>query len=87
MKTLFDEVGFKNVTETTINGKLNCKTVEVYWNLMTEVAAPFVSALSKADDAMRNKIKDEVYSVVLNKFPDGEVFIDSSALVISGEKG
>ena len=86
MKTLFEEVGFKNVTETTIKGKLNCKTVEVYWNLMTEVAAPFVSALSKADDAMRNKIKDEVYSVVLNKFPDGEVFIDSSALVISGEK-
>ena len=54
--------------------------------MMTEVAAPFVSALSKADDAMKAKIKNEVFELVNQKFPDGNVVIDSSALIISGSK-
>ena len=53
---------------------------------MTEVGAPIVAALSKADDAMKEKIKGEVYQVVNEKFPDGNVVIDSSALIIYGEK-
>ena len=53
---------------------------------MTEVGAPIVAALSKADDAMKEKIKREVYQVVNEKFPDGNVVIDSSALIIYGEK-
>lgn len=53
---------------------------------MTEVGAPIVAALSKADDAMKEKIKREVYQIVNEKFPDGNVVIDSSALIIYGEK-
>ena len=53
---------------------------------MTEIGAPIVAALSKADDAMKEKIKKEAYGVVNQKYPDGNVQIDSSALIIGGEK-
>lgn len=86
LQGLFQQAGFKNTSEKVVIGKLNCKTADVYWNMMTEVAAPFVAALSQADDAMKEKIKSEVYQALAEKYPDGNVIIDSSALVIYGEK-
>ncbi|MBP6759911.1 MAG: class I SAM-dependent methyltransferase [Flavobacterium sp.] len=86
LQGLFQQAGFKNTSEKEVAGKLNSKTADVYWNMMTEVAAPFVAALSQADDAMKEKIKSEVYQALAEKYPDGNVTIDSSALVIYGEK-
>ncbi len=83
---LFLRAGLKNISQKEITGKLNCKTTDTYWNMMTEIGAPIVAALSKADDAVKEKIKMEVYLAVNQKFPDGNVRIDSSALVIYGEK-
>jgi ubiquinone/menaquinone biosynthesis C-methylase UbiE len=83
---LFAEAGLKNIAQKEVSGKLNCKTADVYWNMMTEIAAPIVAALSKADDAMKEKIKREVYQAINQKYPEGDVVIDSSALVIYGEK-
>jgi ubiquinone/menaquinone biosynthesis C-methylase UbiE len=86
IQDLFRQAGLKNTSEKEITGKLKCGTAEVYWNMMTEVAAPFVAALSKADDSMKEKIKTEVYQLINQKYPDGEVMMDSSAFVIYGEK-
>lgn len=86
IQNLFQQAGLRNTSEKEVIGKLNCGTADVYWNMMTEVAAPFVAALSKADDAMRKKIKEEVYQAINQKYPDGNVMIGSSALVIFGEK-
>lgn len=86
MKDLFDQAGLKNSFEKEVPSKLNCGTAEVYWDMMTDVAAPFVAALSKADDAMKNKIKNEVFQIVNDKYPDGKVIIDASATVIYAEK-
>jgi ubiquinone/menaquinone biosynthesis C-methylase UbiE len=83
---LYQKAGLKNTIEKEVNGQLKCGTTDVYWNMMTEVAAPFVAALSKADETMKNKIKEEVYQIVNQKYPDGNVFIDASALVIYGQK-
>ncbi|HLG34749.1 MAG TPA: methyltransferase domain-containing protein [Bacteroidia bacterium] len=83
---LFLQAGLKNISETEISGKLNCRTVDVYWNFMTEVVAPVVAALSKADDATKAKIKSEVFGSVNQKYPGGIIAIDSNALVIYGEK-
>lgn len=83
---LFVRTGFKNVSQKEVAGKLPCKTADVYWSMMTEIGAPIVAALSKADDSMKEKIKREVFELVNNKYPSGEVMIDSSALVIYGEK-
>jgi len=86
MSDLFSRAGLKNISLYEIAGKLNSKTTDVYWEMMTEVGAPIVAALSNTDDAMREKIKAEVYHVVNEKYPDGNVIIDSSAIVIYGEK-
>jgi ubiquinone/menaquinone biosynthesis C-methylase UbiE len=86
MSDLFSQAGLRNISLYEIAGKLNSKTTDVYWEMMTEVGAPIVAALSNADDATREKIKTEVYEVVNEKYPDGNVIMDSSAIVIYGEK-
>ncbi len=86
IQNLFHQAGFKNTSETEVNGKLKCGSTDVYWNMMTEVAAPIVASLSKADDALKEKIKQEVYQVVNEKYPDGNIRINSGTLVIYGEK-
>jgi SAM-dependent methyltransferase len=85
MKEIFEKAGFKNITEKEVPTKLNSGTTDTYWNMMTEIGAPIVAALSKADDAMRQKIKQEVFELVNQKYPD-TVAIDASAIVISAEK-
>ena len=85
MKEIFEKAGFKNVTEKEVLSKLNSGTVETYWNMITEVGAPVVAALSKADDAMQQKIRKEVFELVSKRYP-GTVAIEASAIVISAEK-
>ena len=41
--------------------------------------------LSKADDAMQQRIKKEVFELVRQRYPD-KVAIDASAIVISATK-
>ena len=86
MMDIFNEAGFKHISEKEVIGKLNCGTPEVYWSMMTEIAAPFVAALSNADDTTKEKIKHEVFGLVNEKFPNGNVIIDGSALIVYGEK-
>ena len=83
---LFEQAGLKNVSQIEITGKLNAGTTDTYWCMMNEVGAPTVAALSKADDATREKIRKEVYEAISQQFPDGKIMIESSALVIYGEK-
>lgn len=83
---LFIKAGSKKTSVSEVNGKLNCGTAEVYWTMMTEVAAPFVAALSKADDATREKIKAEALEMVNQKYPDGNIAMDGNSLVICAEK-
>ena len=83
---LFRQVGLKNLSESEVNGKLNSGTTDVYWNMMTEISPPIVAALSKVNDDMKVKIRSEVFDLVNQKYPDGKVVIDSSALLIYGEK-
>ena len=83
---LFNNAGLKNTSEREVGGKLKCGTADVYWDMMTEIAAPFVAALSKADDVMKEKIRNEVHQIVMDKYPDGNVVIDAASLVVYGEK-
>jgi ubiquinone/menaquinone biosynthesis C-methylase UbiE len=83
---IFLHAGLKNISVKEVTGKMNCRTADAYWNSMTEVAAPVVAALSKADDFMKTNIKNEVFQKVTEKYQHGNVMIDSSTLVIFGEK-
>jgi ubiquinone/menaquinone biosynthesis C-methylase UbiE len=86
MSDIFKTAGLTNILKKDVAGKLNCQTADVYWNLMTEVAAPVVAALSKADAGMKDKIKAEVYEAMNQRFIDGNVVIDSGAVVFCAEK-
>ena len=86
MRTIFENAGFKNITEQEAPTRLNAGSVATYWNMMTEVGAPIVAALSKADEPLRQKIKNEVFELLGQKYPDGKIAIDASAIVISAEK-
>ncbi|MCY7309328.1 MAG: class I SAM-dependent methyltransferase [Chitinophagaceae bacterium] len=85
MKEIFEKAGFQNIKEKEVASKLNSGTIETYWSMMTEIGAPIVAALSKADDAMKQKIKTEVLELVSQKYP-GHVAIDAGAIVISATK-
>ena len=85
MEEIFKQAGFKDIRVKEVPSKQNAGTVNNYWNMMTEVGAPIVAALSKADDAMRKKIKDQVFELMSEKYPD-YVAVDASALVISAVK-
>ena len=86
MTNLFTEAGFKNVSQIEINSSLNTNTADVFWEMNNDVAAPVVAALGKADDAMKAKIKSEVYDLLHKKFGDNPVNPEASALIIYGEK-
>lgn len=83
---IFREAGLKNVTEKESNGKMHCGNAENYWTFMNDVAAPVVSALSKADDAMKEKIRKEVFVLVEKHCPDKKANLDYGALIVSGTK-
>lgn len=83
---LFRQSGLNNIIETEVASKLNTGTTETYWDMMTEIAASVVSALSSADDEQRAKIKSEVFELIDQKFPEGSVAIEASSLVYYGQK-
>lgn len=83
---LFRQAGLKNISQKEVTSKLNCKTTDIYWEFMTETPAPIASALAKVDAEIKETIRKEVYEKLEQKFPDGNILIDASSLVICGEK-
>lgn len=86
MKNFFASAGFKNIQEKEIVCLLHCGTAERYWEMMNEIAAPVVGVLSKADNELKEKIKQEVITLIHSKYPEGNIVLEGSALVIYGEK-
>ena len=85
MTNLFDQLGLKYIVEEEITGKINCSSAEEYWDFMTEIAAPFVGALSNADDESVQRIKEGVINSINERYPD-ETSIDTNGILIYGEK-
>jgi ubiquinone/menaquinone biosynthesis C-methylase UbiE len=86
MESLLQQAGFKNISRNEVQSTLAAGTIDAYWEMMTEVAAPVVSALSKADDATNKKIKEDLYSAVREKYPDGNIQMDTGAIILYAEK-
>jgi SAM-dependent methyltransferase len=84
MAELFTAAGLKDVAEAEVPCTLNCASAEGYWNVMTEVAAPFVAALSGADEATASRVKTDVIAAMNARHPDGA--IDACGTVVTGVK-
>lgn len=84
MEEHFKAAGFQNISVSEVDTALNLDA-ETYWEMITEVGAPIVAAMSKADASMRTKIKAEVFRKIQEKFPDGNIQMQATALLIVGE--
>ena len=86
MADLFANAGLKNITQTEVTSRLDCGSIDTYWNFMTEVAGPVIAALTQATSETAEKIKTEVYEALRQKYQDGNILIEGSAWVIASEK-
>ena len=86
METAFRKGGLKDITVKTVAGEITFKTAEEYWRFMTEIAAPVVAGLAKADEPTRKKIEATVLELARKTSPDGKPRLPWSASVISGSK-
>ncbi|MCB0794640.1 MAG: methyltransferase domain-containing protein, partial [Flavobacteriales bacterium] len=81
---LFRNAGLKEVAEREVSCTVGVSGPEEYWNMMTDVAAPFVAALGKADAESVAKVKADVIASMTERYPQGH--IDGGALVITAVK-
>jgi len=84
MTGLFAEAGLKDVVDAEVPGKLDTGSAERYWEMMTEVAAPFVAALSSADEATVAAVKADVLASMNGRHPDG--VIGTCGIAVVGTK-
>jgi len=80
------KAGLKNVTETEVSGSVVYDDIENYWQMMNEVAAPVVAAMSKASDETKNKIRKDLESVLKEKLNTSGLSLPYSSIVIKGKK-
>jgi ubiquinone/menaquinone biosynthesis C-methylase UbiE len=86
MVETFKEAGLLDVAEEEVSTTMVHDSPERYWDFMTEVAAPVVAGLSKADPATREKIRREVLELAQQSISDGKVQLRSTATVIVGTR-
>lgn len=83
---LFEQVGFKNIVTQQISGKVDYMSFDLYWEIMLDIGAPIVAALSGVDESTKAKIKAEVAELFRSKNKGGDAELEYAALVISAEK-
>jgi hypothetical protein len=86
MNGVLAKAGFINIAEQYISGQLDFGSPERYWENMTDVAAPVVNALSRADAATRDRIEKEVFDRLRPGCTPGALLLDYTAIVLYGEK-
>lgn len=86
MDDAFRKGGLKNIGTREVAGEMDFETSQQYWNLMTEVAAPVVAGLAKADETTRDKIKATVLDLADKTSSLGRPRFHWSACVTHGAK-
>lgn len=86
MRAAFVEAGLRDIDEEEVSTFMVHETPEQYWQFMTEIAAPVVAGLAKADAATRERIRTEVLEVARRSMRDGTVQMLSTATVIVGTR-
>ncbi|QMW05764.1 class I SAM-dependent methyltransferase [Spirosoma foliorum] len=83
---LLEAAGLSGVTETVLSGQVIYSSPDEYWTNMNEVAAPVVAALKQTDSETINRIKEEVWALLKEKYGNGELALPFSTLIIQGSK-
>jgi ubiquinone/menaquinone biosynthesis C-methylase UbiE len=86
MADAYRQAGLKNAVETEVAGEFWFDSPEQYWEVMTEIAAPVVAGLSRADARTSEEIRLAVLDLARQNTHDGRVRFHWSAQVICAEK-
>lgn len=86
MHVAFAEAGLRDIEEEEVSTFLITETPDQYWQFMTEIAAPVVARLAKADAATRERIRTETLEVARRSMRGGTVQMLSTAMVIVGTR-
>jgi ubiquinone/menaquinone biosynthesis C-methylase UbiE len=80
----FKTAGLKDVAEREVPAVVGVGGPEEYWNMMTEIAAPFVAILNTVDAATVAKVKADVIASMQERYPKGN--IPCTGLIITAVK-
>jgi ubiquinone/menaquinone biosynthesis C-methylase UbiE len=86
MRSILEKAGFVYIKEQEITGKVVYENFEQMWQMMNEVAAPVVSALSNADEKTTAEIKAEVQQLSKQFETTNGIELEYGSLVFSGLK-
>src|SRR4051794_20529124 len=86
MRAAFSEAGLRDIEEEEVSAFMVHETPEQYWEFMTEIAAPVVAGLAKADQATRERIRAETIELARRSVQEGNVRMLSTATVIVGTR-
>lgn len=86
MSGLFAASGLAEVTERTVVAEMVHGSPDVYWQFMTDVAAPVVAGMAAADTEARERIRSEVFDRLRAQCGGGGVSLSSSATVVAGTR-
>ncbi|WP_413670849.1 class I SAM-dependent methyltransferase [Mucilaginibacter sp. Mucisp86] len=83
---LLKHAGFNHITQSEIAGKVDYGSFDLYWQIMMEVGAPIVAAMSQADEPSRQKIKEEVAALFQSQNTGGTALLNYGVLIISAQR-
>lgn len=86
MRAVFAEAGFRDIAEEEVTCDMVIDTPERYWEFMTDIAAPVVAGLAKADALAREQIRAEVLGLASQFLREGAVRMPSAATVVVGTR-
>ena len=86
MRAALVQAGLRDIEEEEVSTFMVHETPEQYWQFMTEIAAPVVAGLAKADAAKRDRIQSEAVELAHRSMRDGLVQMLSTATVFVGTR-
>jgi ubiquinone/menaquinone biosynthesis C-methylase UbiE len=86
MRDAFAAAGLRDVTEEEVESEMVHDSPEQYWQFMTDVAAPVVAGLGKADEAAKGRIRTAVLDLAREASRDGAVRLRSTATIVVGTR-
>ena len=66
LSALFEKAGLFGGREVDITGRMNCKTLDQYWEFMNDVVPPVVAVIKSSDQSVKNHIRRQLYCTLLD---------------------
>ena len=79
-------ITLRDIRQVEVSADMVHDTPERYWEFMTDIAAPVVAGLAKADELTRERIRVEVLDLARRSLNNGTVRMRSTARVIVGTR-